>query len=132
MNIISQIKPAFDVAIKERLMIEAIANNPKALTLKTPSLKWNALVDFKRVMTVYGTSSNLNSPEFELSKGKWARYWLLCRVRFIKTKKLFKRIEVLYNSPTKKLTKSNKLWLNYNQFCQGRQIYAEARRKWLK
>jgi peptidyl-dipeptidase Dcp len=35
MNIISQIKPAFDVAIKERLMeIEAIANNPKALTLK--------------------------------------------------------------------------------------------------
>jgi hypothetical protein len=50
---ISQIKPAFDV--KERLMeIEAIANNPKALTFKTPSLKWNALVDFKRVMTVYG------------------------------------------------------------------------------
>jgi peptidyl-dipeptidase Dcp len=32
---LSQIKPAFDVAIKERLMeIEAIANNPKALTLK--------------------------------------------------------------------------------------------------
>jgi peptidyl-dipeptidase Dcp len=33
---ISQIKPAFDVVIKERLSeIEAIANNPKAPTLKT-------------------------------------------------------------------------------------------------
>jgi peptidyl-dipeptidase Dcp len=42
---ISQIKPAFDVVIKERLSeIEAIANNPKAPTLKIRLLKWNAPV----------------------------------------------------------------------------------------
>jgi peptidyl-dipeptidase Dcp len=30
-------------------------------------------MDFKRVMTVYGIySSNLNSPELNSSKGKWA------------------------------------------------------------
>jgi hypothetical protein len=41
---ISQIK-AFDVVIKERLSeIEAIANNPKAPTLKIRLLKWNAPV----------------------------------------------------------------------------------------
>jgi peptidyl-dipeptidase Dcp len=39
---ISQIKPA-DVAIKAFKRIEAIANNPKAPTLKT-LLKWNAVV----------------------------------------------------------------------------------------
>jgi peptidyl-dipeptidase Dcp len=42
---ISQIKPAFDVAIKERLSeIEAIANNPKAPTFENTLLKWNAPV----------------------------------------------------------------------------------------
>jgi peptidyl-dipeptidase Dcp len=45
-------------------------------------------------------SSNLNSPEFEPIERKWVLYWL-CRARFIKTKKLFKRIETLYNSPDK-------------------------------
>jgi peptidyl-dipeptidase Dcp len=52
---ISQIKPAFDVVIKERLSeIEAIANNPKAPTLKIRLLKWNAPVVILSVMTVYG------------------------------------------------------------------------------
>jgi peptidyl-dipeptidase Dcp len=53
-------------------------------------------MDFKRVMTVYGIySSNLNSPEFETIEREMGPILLLCRVRFIKTKKLFKRIEVL-------------------------------------
>jgi peptidyl-dipeptidase Dcp len=72
---ISQIKPAFDVVIKERLSeIEAIANNPKAPTLKMIAQMERAGSDFKRVMTVYGIySSNLNSQNLNLSKGKWVR-----------------------------------------------------------
>jgi peptidyl-dipeptidase Dcp len=45
LSIYHKLNQPFDVAIKERLMeIEAIANNPKALTFEKPSLKWNALV----------------------------------------------------------------------------------------
>jgi peptidyl-dipeptidase Dcp len=68
---ISQIKPAFDVVIKERLSeIEAIANNPKAPTFE------NTIAQMERagsaMSRVYGIySSNLNSQNLNLSK--WVR-----------------------------------------------------------
>jgi peptidyl-dipeptidase Dcp len=49
---ISQIKPAFDVAIKERLNEIDNRQQSEGALEKTQLLKWNAPVsDFKRVMT---------------------------------------------------------------------------------
>jgi peptidyl-dipeptidase Dcp len=133
---ISQIKPAFDVAIKERLSeIEAIANNPKAPTFEnTIAQMERAGNDFKRVMTVYGIySSNLNSPEFEPIQREMGPILASLSSKIYQNKKLFKRIETLYNSPDKgKLTKEQQrlIWLNYTNFVkEGANLNPEAKEK---
>ncbi|MEZ7500461.1 M3 family metallopeptidase [Flavobacterium sp. Arc3] len=121
---ISQIKPAFDVAIKERLKeIEAIANNSKAPTFEnTIAQMERAGKDFKRVMTVYGIySSNLNSTEFEPIVTEMAPILASLSNKIYQNKKLFERIEKLYNSQEKsKLTKEQQrlIWLNYTNFVK--------------
>jgi peptidyl-dipeptidase Dcp len=133
---ISQIKPAFDVVIKERLSeIEAIANNPKAPTFEnTIAQMERAGSDFKRVMTVYGIySSNLNSPEFEPIEREMGPILASLSSKIYQNKKLFKRIETLYNSPDKgKLTKEQQrlIWLNYTNFVkEGANLNPEAKEK---
>ena len=133
---ISQIKPAFDVVIKERLSeIEAIANNPKAPTFEnTIAQMERAGKDFKRVMTVYGIySSNLNSPEFEPIEREMGPILASLSSKIYQNKKLFKRIETLYNSPDKgKLTREQErlIWLNYTNFVkEGANLNPEAKEK---
>jgi peptidyl-dipeptidase Dcp len=133
---ISQIKPAFDVAIKERLNeIEAIANNPKAPTFEnTIAQLERAGKDFKRVMSVYGIySSNLSSPEFEPIEREMGPILASLSSKIYQNNKLFKRIEALYNSPNKdKLTQEQQrlIWLNYTNFVkEGANLDAEAKGK---
>lgn len=133
---ISQIKPAFDVAIKERLNeIEAIANNVKPPTFEnTIAQMERSGKDFKRVMTVYGIySSNLNSPEFEPIQREMGPILASLSSKIYQNNKLFKRIETLYNSPDKeKLTKEQQrlIWLNYTNFVkEGANLNTEAKEK---
>jgi peptidyl-dipeptidase Dcp len=133
---ISQIKPAFDVAIKERLNeVDAIANNPKAPTFEnTIAQMERAGKDFKRVMTVYGIySSNLNSPDFEPIEREMGPILASLSSKIYQNKKLFERIETLYNSPDKeKLTKEQQrlIWLNYTNFVkEGANLDTEAKEK---
>jgi peptidyl-dipeptidase Dcp len=123
---ISQIKPAFD-GIKERLS-EIEANNPKAPTFEnTIAQMERAGSDFKRVMTVWDLF--FESKQLNLNQ-KWVRYWLLCRVRFIK-KKLFKRIETFTILPIKGRATAVNL-VELPNFVKEGDLNPEARRKWLK
>lgn len=133
---ISQIKPAFDVAIKERLSeIDAIANNPKAATFENTiaQMERSGKV-FKRVMTVYGIySSNLNSPEFGPIEREMGPILASLSSKIYQNKKLFKRIESLYNSPDKAKLSSEQqrlIWLNYTNFVkEGANLDAESKEK---
>jgi len=133
---IDDIKPAFEVAIQERLNeIDAIANNPKSPTFEnTIAQMERSGKTFKRVSTVYGIfSSNLNSPELEPIVTEMAPILASLSNKIYQNKKLFERIKKLYNSPEKsKLTKEQQrlIWLNYTNFVkEGANLDAASKEK---
>lgn len=133
---IADIKPAFDIAIKERLAeVDAIANNPKPPTFEnTIAQMERSGKSFKRVSTVYGIfSSNLNSPEFVPIQTEVGPMLASLSNKIYQNKKLFERIEKLYNSPQKsKLTKEQQrlIWLNYTNFVkEGANLDATSKEK---
>ncbi|TDE06423.1 M3 family metallopeptidase [Flavobacterium hiemivividum] len=133
---IADIKPAFDVAIKERLAeIDAIANNPKPPTFEnTIAQMERSGKTFRRVSTVYGIfSSNLNSPEFVPIQSEVGPMLASLSNKIYQNKKLFERIETLYNSAQKsKLTKEQQrlIWLNYTNFVkEGANLDAASKEK---
>jgi peptidyl-dipeptidase Dcp len=81
-------------------------------------------MDFKRVMTVYGIySSNLNSPEFEPIEREMGPILASLSSKIYQNKKCLKELKSC-NPPIKEVDQraTKLIWLNYNQFCQGRQI----------
>ena len=133
---ITDFEPAFDIAIKQKLdEINAIANNPKPPTFE------NTIVALERsgkiltqVISVFDTyNNNLNSAEFNDIEIKISPKIAEISSEIHQNKKLFLKIEAIYNSPEKnKLTPEQQrlIWLYYTNFVrEGAKIDAESKVK---
>ncbi|RUT71198.1 M3 family peptidase [Flavobacterium cupreum] len=121
---VSDFKPAIQFAIQEKLNeVEAIANNPKAPTFDNTiaALELSGKT-ITRIATVYGIyRSNLSSPEFNAVDTEMSPKFSEFSDKINQNKKLFERIETLYNSKeSKKLTSEQQrlIWLYYTEFVR--------------
>jgi len=121
---VADFKPAIEFAIQEKLNeIEAIANNPKAPTFDNTiaalELSGKAI---SRINAVYGIyRSNLSTPEFNVVDREMSPKFSEFRDKINQNKKLFTRIETLYNAKeSKKLTSEQQrlIWLYYTNFVR--------------
>jgi peptidyl-dipeptidase Dcp len=93
---VSDIKPAIEVAIKEKLEeTDAIANNPQAPNFEnTIAALERSGKTLSRVMAVFGIySSNMNSAEFEPIETEMTPQIYAVSNKVYQNKKLFQRIE---------------------------------------
>ncbi len=121
---IADIKPALEMAIKEKLdETDAIANNKQAPTFENTiaALELSGQT-ISRVMAVFGIySSNMNTPEFEPVETEMMPKIYDVSNKIYQNSKLFQRIEVLFNSPEiKKLNKEQQrlVWLYRTNFVR--------------
>lgn len=117
-------KPAIEFAIQEKLNeVDAIANNPKAPTFdNTIAALELSGQKISRISTIYGIyRSNLSSPEFNVIDREMSPKFSAFTDKINQNKKLFTRIETLYNSKeSKKLTSEQQrlIWLYYTNFVR--------------
>ncbi len=126
---VSDFKPAIQFAIQEKLNeIDAIANNPKPATFENTIVALERSgATIERILTVYGIyRSNLSSPEFSAIDREMSPKFSEFSDKINQNKKLFTRIETVYNSKEKsKLTGEQQrlIWLYYTNFVrQGAQL----------
>ncbi|KAF2508023.1 M3 family metallopeptidase [Flavobacterium zhairuonense] len=126
---VSDFKPAIEFAIQEKLNeVDAIANNPKPATFENTIVAMERSGQtIERIMTVYGIyRSNLSSPEFSAIDREMSPKFSEFSDKINQNKKLFTRIETVYNSKEKsKLTGEQQrlIWLYYTNFVrQGAQL----------
>ncbi len=121
---IKDFKPAFEVAIQERLNeIDAIANNTNAPTFENTIVALERSgKTYSRIVSVFGIySSNMNSPEFVPIENEMGPKMADLSSKMYQNKKLFVRIENLYNSTKKKVLTGEQerlLWLYYSNFIR--------------
>ncbi|WP_281309635.1 M3 family metallopeptidase [Flavobacterium flavigenum] len=121
---VSDFKPAIQFAIQEKLNeIDVIANNPKAPTFdNTIAALERSGKTIDRISAVYGIyRSNLSSPEFNVIDREMSPKFSEFSDKINQNKKLFTRIETLYNSKeSKKLTSEQQrlIWLYYTNFVR--------------
>lgn len=121
---ISDLKPAFEFAIQQKLdELDAIANNPKPPTfdntIAAMELSGKAFTRINAIFSIYST--NMNSAEFGPIEAEISPKIAGLSSKMYQNKKLFLRIEKLYNSPEKKkLTPEQQrlIWLHYNNFVR--------------
>ena len=121
---VADFESAFNIAIKQKLdEIDAIAENPNPPTFE------NTIVEMERsgkiftqVSSVYDTyNNNLNTPELNTVELNISPKIADISSKIHQNKKLFLRIEALYNSPEKnKLTPEQQrlIWLYYTNFVR--------------
>lgn len=133
---ISDFKPAFEIAIQQKLnKIDAIANNPKLPTFdNTIAAMERSGKTYSRILSIFEIyGSNMNSPEFEPIETEISPKLAVLSSKMYQNKKLFLRIEKLYNSPEKKkLTKEQQrlIWLDYTNFVrEGAKLDAKSKKK---
>ena len=133
---VSDFKPAIKFAIQEKLNeVDAIANNPKAPTFEnTIAALERSGETMERVSTVYGIyRSNLSSPEFNAIDREMSPKFSEFNDKINQNKKLFTRVETLYNSKeSKKLTSEQQrlIWLYYtNLVRQGAKLNDKDKEK---
>ncbi|WET04602.1 M3 family metallopeptidase [Flavobacterium sp. YJ01] len=126
---VSDFKPAIEFAIQEKLNeVDAIANNTKPATFENTIVALERSGEtIERIMTVYGIyRSNLSSPEFSVIDREMSPKFSEFSDKINQNKKLFNRIETVYNSKDKsKLTGEQQrlIWLYYTNFVrQGAQL----------
>jgi peptidyl-dipeptidase Dcp len=133
---VSEFKPAIQFAIQEKLSeVDAIANNPKAATFENTIValeRSGQTID--RILTVYGIyRSNLSSAEFSAIDRELSPKFSEFSDKINQNKKLFTRIETVYNSKEKnKLTGEQQrlVWLYYTNFVrQGAQLNEKDKEK---
>lgn len=131
---LNDLKPALEVAIKEKLSeINKIANNPKPATFTNTIVAMEkAGKRLNQVSAVYGIySANMNSPEFEPIETEMAPKLYELSNKIYQNAKLFARISKVYNSPSiKKLTKEQQrlVWLyNSNFVREGAKATAKSK-----
>lgn len=121
---VSDFKPAIEFAIQEKLSeVDVIANNPKAPTFEnTIAALERSGESMDRVTTVYGIyRSNLSSPEFSAIDREMSPKFSEFSDKINQNKKLFTRVETLYNSKeSKKLTSEQQrlIWLYYTNLVR--------------
>jgi peptidyl-dipeptidase Dcp len=122
---VSQFKPALEAGMAENLAeIDRIAADKAAPnfenTIAALERTGRAL---DRVQTVYGVwSSTMNSPEFQAVLREMAPRLAAFSDKITQNEALFRRIETVYNSPTKsKLTAEQQrlVWLYYTNFVRS-------------
>ncbi len=133
---VADFKPAFDVAIQERVKaLDAIANNVAKPTFENTIAALEKVGDkLKRVSVVYGIyGSNSTSPEFNKVQSEMEPILADLSSRFYQNEKLFRRVETLYKSEDmKKLTSEQQrlVWVYYKNFVkQGAQLSAPDKQK---
>ena len=133
---ISDFKPAMEFAMQEKLNeINVIATNPKPATFKnTIEALEKTGKKLSRVSAVYGIySSNINSPEFEPIESEMEPKLASISDKLYQNTKLFKRIEMVYNSKDKtKLTKEQQRLVKvyYDEFVyRGAKLDAKTKAK---
>ena len=133
---IGDLKPAIKIAIQEKLdEYNAIANNTKPATFENTIVAMEKagkkLSQAKAVFDMY--SSNLNTPEFEPIEVEVTPLFSELNSKIYQNKKLFDRIETVYNSKDKsKLTAEQQrlVWYHYANFVrEGAKASAESKAK---
>ena len=133
---IGDLKPAIKIAIQEKLdEYNTIANNPKPATFENTIVAMEKagkkLSQAKAVFDMY--SSNLNTPEFEPIEVEVTPLFSELNSKIYQNKKLFDRIETVYNSKDKsKLTPEQQrlVWYHYANFVrEGAKASAESKAK---
>lgn len=121
---VSDFKPAIEIAIQENLdELEAIANNSEAPTFKnTIEALENAGKAIARIDAVYSIySSNIFTAEFGAVETEMSPKFSALNDKMYQNKKLFTRIEALYNSKDKEKLNSEQqrlLWWYYTNFVR--------------
>lgn len=121
---VSDFKPAIEFAIQEKLNeIETIANNPEAPTFDNTiaalELSGQTISGINAVYGIY--RSNLSTPEFNVVDREMSPKFSEFKDKINQNKKLFARIEALYNAKeTKKLTSEQQrlIWWYYTNFVR--------------
>lgn len=122
---ITHFKPAMEAAMAEQLVeVEKIAGNPQPPTFEnTLAALEKAGKTFNRVQTVYGIwSSTMNSKDFQTVEKELAPKLAAHQDKITQNAALFRRIEAIYNSPSKaKLTPEQQrlAWLYYTNFVRA-------------
>lgn len=122
---IAHFKPAMEAAMAEQLaQVEKIASNPQAPTFENTLVAMEkAGKAFNRVQTVYGIwSATMNSKDFQAVEKELAPKLAAHQDKITQNAALFKRIEAVYNSPSKaKLTPEQQrlAWLYYTNFVRA-------------
>ena len=133
---ITDLKPAIKIAIQEKLdEYNTIANNPKPATFENTIVAMEKagkkISQAKAVFDIY--SSNLNTPEFEPIEVEVTPLFSELNSKIYQNKKLFDRIETIYNSKDKsKLTPEQQrlVWYHYANFVrEGAKASAESKAK---
>ena len=129
-------KPALEAAMTEQLAeTEKIANDPAPPNFEnTIAALERTGSSLDRVGTLYGVwSATMNSPEFQVVQREMAPRLAAFTDQINQNEALFKRIETVYNSPTKaKLTPEQQrlTWLYYTNFVRaGARLDANAKKR---
>src|SRR5262245_43238022 len=127
-------KPALETAMSEQLAeIDRIAKNPEAPTFDNTIVALEkAGKTLDRVGTLYGVwSATMNGPEFQVVQREMAPKLAKFSDEITQNELLFKRVEAVYNSPTKsRLTPEQQrlTWLFYtNAVRAGARLPATAK-----
>ncbi|HYR77667.1 MAG TPA: M3 family metallopeptidase [Pyrinomonadaceae bacterium] len=127
-------KPALEAAMAENLSeVEKIANDQTAPTFQNTIVAMErAGSTFDRVTTIYGVwGSTMAGPEFQVVQREMAPKLAAFGDKITQNEALFKRIEAVYNSPSKnKLTPEEQrlTWLYYTNFVRsGAKLDAKAK-----
>ena len=118
-------EPALEAAMAENLAeVERIATNPEPASFaNTIEALERAGRTLNRVSTVYGVwGSNMNGPEFQAVQRKMAPRLAAFSDRITQNSALFRRIEAVYESPSKaNLTPEQQrlAWLYHNNFVRA-------------
>ncbi len=122
---ISSFKPALEGAMEENLKeMEVIASAKSAPTFENTIVAMErAGKTMDRVQTLFGIwSSNMNVPEFQEIETEMSPKLAAFYDKITQNEKLFKRIEVVYNSPEKKKLNPEQqrlVWLYYSNFVHA-------------
>jgi peptidyl-dipeptidase Dcp len=122
---VADFKPALESGMAERLLeVERIAKNPAAPTFEnTIAAMERTGRTLDRVQAVYGVwSSAMNNAEFQLVEREMSPKLAAFSDKITQNEALFRRIEVVYNSPAKsRLTSEQQrlTWLYHTNFVRA-------------
>ena len=133
---VADIKPALEAAMAENLVeYEAIASSKEAPTFENTIVAMErAGATLDRVSTVYGIwSGNMSTPEFQKIQSEMEPKMAAMSDKIRQNEALFKRIEVVYNSPQKtKLSAEQQrlVWVYYTNFVRsGAKLGVEQKKR---